>query len=94
MKFFDEIDPISIDNNSSVAGSLSDNRSPTTTYYVLTPNDYAIIVVCDFFTNKKTGESKWLTHQLEFPRSGINWIVTTLENKFLKLSHEGGLPAD
>jgi hypothetical protein len=94
MKTFQDIDPLTIKQNPAVVGSLLHNRKPTITYYVLIVEDYALIAVCDWFTDGETGESEWLTYQLEMPKSGIAWIVDTLENKFFKLSHEGGLPAD
>jgi len=94
MKTFSEIDPLTIQQNPYVVGSLVDNRTSTITYYLLIIDDFAIIAVCDWFTDGETGESEWLTYQLEMPKSGIPWIVNTLENKFFKLSHEGGLPAD
>ena len=94
MKTFSEIDPLTIQQNSYVVSSLVDNRTSTITYFLLIIEDFALIAVCDWFTDGETGESEWLTYQLEMPKSGISWIVNTLENKFFKLSHEGGLPAD
>ena len=94
MKIFSEIDPHAIQQNPAVVGSVQDNRKPQRTIYLLVVEDYALIAVCNWFTNKKTKQSKWITYQLEMPKSGLPWIVSTLENKFLKLSHEGGLPAD
>ena len=94
MKTFDNIDPLTIKNSPSVVGSLVDRSEINATYYLIIDNNYALIAVCDWFTNLRTKESKWLTDQLEMPKLGIPWIVDTLENKFLKLSHEGGLPAD
>jgi len=94
MKNFSDIDPLTIQQNPYVVGSLVDNRKPQRTIYLLIIEDYALIAVCNWFTDGETGESEWLTYQLEMPKSGIPWIVNTLENKFFKLSHEGGLPAD
>ena len=94
MKTFQKIDPLSIANNASVVVDMVDNCEGTIHYYILLDQGYIIIAVCEWFTNKKTKQSKWITYQLEMPKSGLPWIVNTLVNKFLKLSHEGGLPAD
>ena len=94
MKTFQKIDPLSIANNSSVVADMVDNCEGTIHYYILLDQGYIIIAVCEWFTNKKTKQSKWITYQLEMPKSGLPWVVSTLENKFLKLSHEGGLPAE
>ena len=94
MKTFSEIDPLTIQQNPYVVGSLADNRKPQRTIYLLIVEDYALIGVCNWFTDGETGDSEWLTYQLEMPKTGIPWIVNTLVNKFFKLSHEGGLPAD
>lgn len=92
MRQFDPIDPLTINQNPAVVASQPDDRKPTKTHYILIIDEYAIIARCTYFTHGITGESEWLTWQLEMPKSGIPWIIDTLENKFFKLSHEGGLP--
>lgn len=92
MKQFKEIDPLTIQQNPRVVASLGDNIRPNITYYVLIIDTYALIAVFDYFTYADTGDNEWLTYQLEMPKPGIPWIIDTLEEKFFKLSHEGGLP--
>jgi hypothetical protein len=92
MKTFAEIDSLNIEKNSFVVGKAVDPNKPKDTIYLLIDDDYLFIVDCGYFTNKRTKVSKWLTYQLEMPKAGLPWIVKTIENKFFKLSHEGGLP--
>lgn len=94
MKKFAEIDSINIKKNPFVVGSAVNPNKPEYTIYLLIKDDYLFIVDCGYFTNKRTKVSKWLTYQLEMPKAGLPWIVNTIENKFFKLSHEGGLPKD
>jgi len=92
MKTFAEIDPLTIKQHPDVVGSIVRYDKPEQTFYILLQDEYILIAVCDYFTNKRTKVSKWLTAQLEMPKAGLPWIVKTIENKFFKLSHEGGLP--
>ncbi len=92
MRQFDPIDPLTIDRNPMVVARQPDERKPTKAFYILIIDQYAVIATCNYFTNKRTEKSKWLTWQLEMPKFGIPWIINTLENKFFKLSQEGGLP--
>ncbi|MBA54298.1 MAG: hypothetical protein CMK89_07575 [Pseudomonadales bacterium] len=94
MQAFDEINPFSISQNPKVIASIVDPNNQDRTFYVLIDVNYSIIASAKMHTYPETGKSEWLTHQLELPKAGIKWIVNTLENKFLKLSHDGGLPAD
>ena len=94
MQKFDEIDPQKISNNPNVVGRLVDSGNSHRTYYLLVDGTYAIIASIKLHTYPSTGDTEWLVHQLEIPKAGIPWIIETLENKFLKLSYEGGLPAD
>lgn len=94
MRQFTEVNPITAPSNPSLVESFDDISKPDRTFFILIDEGFAIIFVRKWFTNRRTGESKWQTYQLELPKAGIPWIVNTLENKFLKLSHEGGLPTD
>jgi hypothetical protein len=94
MKTFKTIDPLTIKQHPDVVGSIVRYDKPEQTFYILLQDEYILIAVCDYFTNKRTKVSEWLTYQLEMPKAGLPWIVSTIENKFFKLSHEGGLPKD
>src|SRR5690554_230581 len=92
MKQFKPIDPLTIKSDSRTVGHVVDENRPTRTIYVLIDDSYALLAVCDYFTNLRTKESEWLTYQLEFPKAGLRWIVDTINNKFFKTPDEGGLP--
>lgn len=94
MKLFNEINPVTIQRDSSVLAKISDPDNQSRTYFILLQGSHTIIASTKLHTFVTSGDTKWLTYQLEMPKEGIPWIVNTLENKFLKLSHEGGLPAD
>jgi len=94
MKTFNTVDPLTIKQHPDVVGSIVHNTDPNQTFYILLQDEYILIAVCDYLTNKRTKVSKWLTYQLEMPKAGLPWIINTIENKFFKLSHEGGLPKD
>lgn len=55
---------------------------------------HIVIYRQQWFTRKDTGETELLANQIEIPAAGIQWVVDTLENKFFKPHHEGGLPPD
>ena len=94
MKVFKEFDIQSMGNHPGLIGTIVDPKDKNRTYYLLIENEYAILGSVKLHTFPKTGQSKWITHQIELPKNGIPWIVKTLENKFFKLSGEGGLPAE
>ncbi|RLU00129.1 hypothetical protein [Ketobacter sp.] len=94
MHYFNEINPLTISQNPDVIAALIDPYNQERTLYILIEGNYSIIASTKKHTYPKTGKSEWLTHQIELPKSGISWTVNTIEKKFLKLSHEGGLPAD
>ncbi|MEE2730538.1 MAG: hypothetical protein VYA55_06915 [Pseudomonadota bacterium] len=94
MQDSDQIDPNTISQNPKVIASIVDPNNHDRTFYILIDESHSIIASAKMHTYPATGKSEWLTHQLEFPTAGIKWIVNTIENKFLKLSYEGGLPAD
>ncbi|MCG3734746.1 hypothetical protein EXA17_18955, partial [Vibrio cincinnatiensis] len=89
MKQFKDIDPLTVAHHPSLITSLPDNKNPAKTFYFLLIDDYIIIATAKFFTNKRTGESKWLHYQIEFPKHGLRWFLDTLEEKFFKTAADG-----
>lgn len=85
MKQFKDIDPLSVAQHPNLIATLPDNKQPTKTFYFLLVDDHIIICNATYFTNKRTGKSKWLHYQLEFPKHGLRWFLDTLEDKFSKL---------
>jgi hypothetical protein len=92
MRRFNEIDPLTVSQDPRVVASIQDDRNANITYYFLIDNDHLIIATADYFTNKRTGESKWLHYQIEFPKRGLLWFLDTLQHRFFKTEAEGGLP--
>jgi len=92
MRQLESIDPENIDNDPRVVSQIINPENPQQTYYLLIDGDYAIWAVNEYWTNLKSGKSKWLHYQLEFPKQGLPWLVDTIENKFFKLAKDGGLP--
>ncbi|MGY0615887.1 hypothetical protein [Vibrio sp. FJH11] len=92
MKQFKDIDPLTVAQHPNLISTLPDNKQPTKTFYFLLVDDHIIICNATYFTNKRTGKSKWLHYQVEFPKHGLRWFLDTLEDKFFKTAAEGGLP--
>ncbi|SEA24083.1 hypothetical protein SAMN04488051_102225 [Alkalimonas amylolytica] len=92
MKQFPEIDPSTIKQHPNLVASLPDDRDPNITFYFLVVDSYMLIANTTYFTNKRTGETKWLHHQIEFPKQGLLWYLDSLRTKFFKTEAEGGLP--
>src|SRR5690554_2487298 len=91
MKQFEPIDPLTIKSDSRTVGHVVDENKPNRAIYVLIDDSYALLAVCNYFTNLRTKESEWLTYPLEFTKAGRRWIVDTFTIKFVKSSEEGGL---
>lgn len=92
MRQFPEIDPLTIQQHPNLVASLPDDRQSTKTWYFLVIDEHMLIANATYFTNKRTGESKWLHYQIEFPKRGLLWYLDTIRNKFFKTEAEGGLP--
>ncbi|MDP4536226.1 hypothetical protein Q3O60_08505 [Alkalimonas collagenimarina] len=92
MRQFPDIDPLTIKQHPNLVASLADDRDPNITFYFLVIDDYMIIANTNYFTNKLTKVSKWLNHQIEFPKQGLLWYLDSLRTKFFKTEAEGGLP--
>lgn len=92
MRFFDEIDPLTIEQSPNLVAKLPDKRRPKRTWFFLIDGNHMIIAITNYFTNLRTKESKWLHYQIEFPKKGLLWYLDTLQNKFFKTEAEGGLP--
>lgn len=92
MRHFPQIDPLTIKQHPNLVASLPDEQQPTKTWYFLIIDDYMLIANATYFTNKRTGESKWLHYQIEFPKQGLIWYLDTIRNKFFKTEAQGGLP--
>lgn len=92
MKQFKEIDPLMVALDPDLVATLADKTDLGNTFYFLIKDDYLIISDTKYFTNKRTGKSKWLHYQIEFPKRGLIWFLDVLEGKFFKTEAEGGLP--
>jgi hypothetical protein len=92
MKQFNDIDPLTVSQHPNLIATLPDDEEDTKNFYFLLTDDYIIIATAKYFTNKRTGKSKWLHYQIEFPKQGLRWFLDTLEGKFFKTAAEGGLP--
>jgi len=93
MKQFEPIDPLTIESDSRVVGSMVHDTNSLRTFYLLVDDTHALIASRRYYTNPNTNESRWLTYQLEFPKAGLRWIVDTINNKFFKTPAQGGLPS-
>ncbi|GEA22836.1 hypothetical protein [Vibrio harveyi] len=92
MKQFKEIDPLTVAAHPNLVATLPDTTDAGNTFYFLLIDDYIVFADAQYFTNKRTGKSKWLHYQIEFPKHGLRWFLDTLESKFFKTAVEGGLP--
>ena len=94
MKQFAPINPLAIENDSRIVGKVIDHEATyrDEIYYIAIDSTHAIIANHSFYVHPQTKESRWLTYQLEFPKTGLRWIVDTLTIKFVKPPEEGGLP--
>ncbi|MBD1558041.1 hypothetical protein HC752_13960 [Vibrio sp. S9_S30] len=92
MTLFPEIDPLTVAQHPNLVATLSDETDIGNTFYFLIQDGYLIIADTKYFTNKRTGKSKWLHYQIEFPKQGMRWFLDTMEGKFFKTEAEGGLP--
>src|SRR5690554_734713 len=92
MKQFAPIDPLTIESDPRVVGSIENNTNIPGRMCLLIDGSHAIIFDYGYYTHPQTKESRWLTYQLEFPKAGLRWIVDTINNKFFKTPDEGGLP--
>ncbi|MCG3734525.1 hypothetical protein [Vibrio cincinnatiensis] len=92
MKQFKDIDPLTVAHHPNLVATLPDKTDDGNTFYFLLIDDYLVIADAQYFTNKRTGESKWLHYQIEFPKHGLRWFLDTLEEKFFKTAANGGLP--
>ncbi|MGF1726979.1 hypothetical protein [Photobacterium nomapromontoriensis] len=92
MKQFREIDPLTVAQHPNRIATLLDKTDIGNTFYFLLIDDYLIIADTKYFTNKRTGKSKWLHYQIEIPKHGLRWFLDTLDRKFFKTAAEGGLP--
>jgi len=92
MKQFAPIDPLTIESDPRVVGSIENNTNIPGRMCLLIDGSHAIIFDYGYYTHPQTKESRWLTYQLEFPKAGLRWIVDALTIKFVKPPEEGGLP--
>ncbi|HGY9587020.1 TPA: hypothetical protein ACRZZH_005073 [Vibrio harveyi] len=92
MKKFKEIDPLTVAKHPNLVATLPDATDIGNTFYFLLIDDHIILADAQYFTNKRTGKSKWLHYQIEFPKRGLRWFLDTLEGKFFKTEAQGGLP--
>ncbi|HFQ5281320.1 TPA: hypothetical protein ACGUON_004557 [Vibrio vulnificus] len=92
MKQFKDIDPLTVAQDPNLIATVPDDEEATKNYYFLLIDNYIILATAKYFTNKRTGKSKWLHYQIEFPKHGLRWFLDTLEGKFFKTAAEGGLP--
>ncbi|CAE6940815.1 hypothetical protein ACOMICROBIO_FLGHMIGD_04044 [Vibrio sp. B1FLJ16] len=92
MKQFKDIDPLTVGQDPNLIATVPDDDEATKNFYFLLIDNYIILATAKYFTNKRTGKSKWLHYQIEFPKHGLRWFLDTLEGKFFKTAAEGGLP--
>ncbi len=91
MKQFKDIDPLTVAQDPNLIATVPDDEEATKNFYFLLIDNYIILATAKYFTNKRTGKSKWLHYQIEFPKHGLRWFLDTLEGKFFKTEAEGGL---
>ncbi len=91
MKQFKDIDPLTVAQDPNLIATVPDDEEATKNFYFLLIDNYIILATAKYFTNKRTGNSKWLHYQIEFPKHGLRWFLDTLEGKFFKTEAEGGL---
>ena len=92
MKQFKDIDPLTVATHPNLVATLPDATDIGNAFYFLLIDDHIILADAQYFTNKRTGKSKWLHYQIEFPKRGLHWFLNTLDGKFFKTAAEGGLP--
>lgn len=74
----------------AVANRQAMNKMPYT-FFVY--GNHFIIMSESMWTNPKTGVVRHLFGQEEFPLATARWVVTGIEDKFVKGPDEGGLPS-
>ncbi|MGY5728725.1 hypothetical protein [Vibrio chemaguriensis] len=89
MKQFKDIDPLTVAQDPNLIATVPDDEEATKNFYFLLIDNYIILATAKYFTNKRTGKSKWLHYQIEFPKHGLRWFLDTLEGKFFKTAAEG-----
>ncbi|MFH4742267.1 hypothetical protein [Vibrio diabolicus] len=90
MKQFKDIDPLTVSLDPNLIATVPDDEEATKNFYFLLIDNYIILATAKYFTNKRTGKSKWLHYQIEFPKNGLRWFLDTLEDKFLKPQRKAG----
>ncbi|MGI9278435.1 MAG: hypothetical protein ACR2PX_02255 [Endozoicomonas sp.] len=88
MKQFPAIDPLTVDYDTTLVATLTDDRDPDTTWLVLVNDTHVIIADKAWYQRR----NKWLHYQIEFPKRGLQWYIDTLRDKFFRTEAQGGLP--
>ncbi|WP_064669203.1 hypothetical protein [Vibrio nigripulchritudo] len=92
MKRVQQLEPGTIEKHPNLVRMFPDPTYQGNTFYFVLDDDHLIVADSEYFTNKRTGKSKWIGYQIEFPKRGLRWFLTALEDKFFKTEAEGGLP--
>lgn len=95
MKKFIRLDPNEIDDDPGVALKFEEYLKEigrSWFLYLIRDGNYFIWATKSLYTPTDGSLPKWVGgNKLEFPVSGLQWFIDTLEQKFFKTEAEGGL---
>lgn len=98
MRKFEEAIPETIDSDNRVIFKIvdkTDGKNPKSFKFLLIDKKHLIWATKSLFPAIDEDPAYWLAGNIiEFPVSGLQWFIDTLEQKFFKTEDEGGLPKD
>jgi hypothetical protein len=98
MQIFKDLDPNSLDSDSRVIFKFTEyveSVARDSFYFLLRDGDYLLWALKDLMPAYDNYPEEWVGGTLlEFPVSGLQWFINTLEQRFFKKAGEGGLPKD
>ncbi len=94
MMGFELYNPEEPQSEFKLINKLKDPTSKTKDVFFLIKENHLVIYTQSLHTNPRTKVVRLLNSQREFPLKAIDWIIDTIEIKFVKPPGEGGLPAD
>lgn len=93
MHSFDLIDPNNLPNNAWLLHRCQHPADATFQFFFLKWQHCFLVYRQKLHTFPKTGDTKWILEQSEFPLAIVGWVPWALENKFFKGPREGGIAA-
>lgn len=95
MRKFDEITSNTIDADERLLlmfAEYPEGSKYTSFLYLLKDDQHLILATKSLYPSVNGNQPKWLAGNIiEFPVTGLQWLIDTLEQKFFKTEAEGGL---